>query len=68
MDPVRLNRYAGWATPTPLGSALAYFAAALKHRVERHDCTARRQGRCPGLDHCHDCAWSQGVSRDGTDR
>jgi hypothetical protein len=24
----------------------------------RTQCTMRRQGKCPGLDQCHDCAWS----------
>jgi hypothetical protein len=65
MGPFRLNRYVGWSTPTLLGSGLAYFAHALRHLTERHDCIMRRQGRCPGLEHCHDCAWNEGVSRDG---
>ena len=30
---------------------------------ERKDCLARRQGRCPGRDQCHDCAWAEGMSR-----
>ena len=25
---------------------------------EHKSCLARRQGKCPGLDQCHDCAWS----------
>ena len=49
----------GWATPVPIDyrkpSFLAWF---LGFAGERKHCRARMQGSCPGLDHCHDCAWS----------
>lgn len=52
----------GWSTQiiTDLSSPswLAWFLGA---RDER-SCAARRQGRCPGLDQCHDCQWSAGSS------
>jgi hypothetical protein len=51
-----------WATPlvTDLSkpSWLAWFFG---FREERGRCAARRQGRCPGLDQCHDCNWSAGA-------
>lgn len=52
---------------TPLAGdmrAFAFFARFFGHHDKRHDCVARRQGRCPGLDQCHDCAWSEGMSRE----
>jgi len=63
-----MDRHVGWATPTPVSAGLAFLANALKHRVRGHDCIARRQGQCPGLEYCHDCPWTEGVGRDGTDR
>jgi len=49
----------GWATPIAVDhgnpSFLSWLLGAQK---DRNDCLARRQGRCPGLDQCHDCAWS----------
>jgi len=50
----------GWATPIAVdygkSSFLAWF---LGHAREQTHCLARRQGKCPGLDHCHDCSWSR---------
>jgi hypothetical protein len=49
----------GWDTPVAIQydkpSFLAWF---LGFADARKYCLARRQGKCPGLDHCHDCAWS----------
>ncbi|TAK86149.1 MAG: hypothetical protein EPO20_08060 [Betaproteobacteria bacterium] len=49
----------GWATPMVIDygnpSFLAWF---LRFRDSRKHCLARRQGKCPGRDQCHDCAWS----------
>jgi hypothetical protein len=49
----------GWATPVVVEhrkpSILAWL---LGIDGERKECLARRQGHCPGRDHCHDCAWS----------
>lgn len=49
----------GWANPVVIDygnrSFLAWF---LGFPDRRKYCLARRQGKCPGLDHCHDCAWS----------
>jgi hypothetical protein len=36
----------------------------LGHVDRDHDCLGRRQGQCPGVEFCHDCAWSEGTSRD----
>lgn len=59
-EPLRFQP--GWATPiiTDLGNTswLAWFLGAL----EKQSCAARRQGRCPGRDQCHDCNWSAGSS------
>ena len=50
----------GWSTPVVLDhdkpSLIAWFLGIGK---ERNYCLARRQGKCPGLDHCHDCTWSR---------
>ena len=49
----------GWATPIAVDyGKLSFLAWFLGIGREREYCQARRQGRCPGLDHCHDCAWS----------
>lgn len=60
----------GWATPivprfdaTALARQIGY---NLRGSGKRGGCVARRQGRCPGLEFCEDCPWSEGVSRDGT--
>lgn len=39
-------------------------AAALHRNPLRRNCLARRQGRCPGLEFCPDCPWSEGTSRE----
>ena len=50
----------GWATPIVLDydkpSFIAWFLGLVR---EQPHCLARRQGKCPGLDHCHDCSWSR---------
>jgi hypothetical protein len=49
----------GWATPIVIDHGSPSFIAwLLGIGRERKDCLARRQGKCPGLDHCHDCTWS----------
>lgn len=53
----------GWAAPIPLRTDFPSLARLLKHRDAHGDCLARRQGRCPGLEHCPDCSWKEGVSR-----
>lgn len=49
----------GWATPIVVDHGKVSFVAWLL-RGRKHDdgCLARRQGRCPGRDQCHDCAWT----------
>jgi hypothetical protein len=58
----------GWSTPivpqfdtAALANRLGHFTRA---KGERGSCLSRRQGRCPGLEFCEDCAWSEGNSRD----
>lgn len=53
----------GWATPVPARTDYPSLARALKHRHSHEKCLPRRQGRCPGLEHCADCSWKEGVSR-----
>jgi hypothetical protein len=48
----------GWATPIMVRHEPSFFATFLKFAGERARCGARKQGKCPGLDHCHDCSWS----------
>lgn len=49
----------GWATPVAIDySKPSLLARLLRLRGTRKDCRARTQGNCPGLDQCHDCAWS----------
>jgi len=51
----------GWETPVIIDHANPSFLAWFLRVVNPHpDCLALRQGRCPGLDQCHDCAWSTG--------
>jgi hypothetical protein len=54
----------GWSTPIAVDYSKPSFLAWLLGFAEESDsCRARRQGNCPGLDQCHDCAWSrQGTS------
>ena len=49
----------GWATPVVVRHAPSFFATSFRFRGERYRCNARKQGRCPGLDRCHDCTWSR---------
>lgn len=62
------DRYSGWAMPFALSTTFAALARELRHRDRHHDCLARRQGLCPGLEFCHDCQWAEGMSRDNLDR
>ncbi|HEV2431663.1 MAG TPA: hypothetical protein VGT43_09150 [Burkholderiales bacterium] len=49
----------GWSTPIAVDYRQPSFIAwLLGFAEEREFCSARRQGNCPGLDHCHDCTWS----------
>lgn len=49
----------GWATPVVVDYGKPSFLAWLLGWNDGHkECLARRQGKCPGLDQCHDCAWS----------
>lgn len=66
-----LNKLVGWALPLIPAYDPATLAARLGHVGEarhgtRGGCIARKQGRCPGLEYCADCPWSEGISRDGT--
>ena len=49
----------GWATPLVVDyrkpSFVAWFLGSVGPKPE---CLALRQGRCPGRNQCHDCAWS----------
>ncbi|MEK6591683.1 MAG: hypothetical protein AABZ67_01245 [Pseudomonadota bacterium] len=58
-----MDRLIGWATPVASRTNYAVLAQQLGHKVARHDCLPRRQGLCPGLDQCHDCPWTEGISR-----
>jgi hypothetical protein len=50
----------GWSTPIVVDyDKPSLFARFLGLAREQTRCLARRQGRCPGLDHCHDCSWSR---------
>ena len=48
----------GWATPIIVRHEPSFFATFLRFAGERGRCNARKQGKCPGLDRCHDCNWS----------
>jgi hypothetical protein len=54
----------GWATPIIVRYEPSFFATFFRLSGERDRCKARRQGKCPGLDHCHDCTWSSQRSED----
>jgi len=62
------KRFVGWSTPVAPRFSTAAMANWLGHFTGGHgkrgECLARKQGRCPGLEFCEDCAWSEGVSRD----
>ena len=54
----------GWCTPLVIDYRKPSFLSwLLGFKGEREHCTMRRQGKCPGLDHCHDCAWSDQETR-----
>ncbi len=53
------NFQPGWATPIIVRHQPSFFATFLRLRDESGRCAARKQGKCPGLDHCHDCNWSK---------
>jgi hypothetical protein len=49
----------GWATPVIVDfKNLSLVASLLGLLKGDASCAARRQGKCPGRDQCHDCAWS----------
>jgi len=49
----------GWATPVIVDfKNLSLVASLIGFLNGKSTCLARRQGKCPGLDQCHDCAWS----------
>ncbi|NIR61935.1 MAG: hypothetical protein GWO02_21835 [Gammaproteobacteria bacterium] len=55
-----------WSTPVVQEFGTVAFARALGHLgglMTRAVCLARRQGRCPGSDQCHDCPWAEGRTR-----
>lgn len=59
MDHKTLSFRPGWETPILVDySKPSFLSWLLGFRGERQHCVMRRQGKCPGLDHCHDCAWS----------
>jgi hypothetical protein len=60
----RFNIPPGWAPPRLPQAAFHEFAAALRHASACKNCLVRRQGRCPGLEFCADCAWKEGTSRE----
>jgi hypothetical protein len=58
-----LDKYLGWAAAFAPVPGYAILANTIGHRDKMHDCLPRRQGRCPGLEYCHDCPWTEGISR-----
>lgn len=56
----------GWATPVVVDyrkpSLISWFMGFLRRD---RGCLASRQGRCPGPNLCHDCAWSEGDGHAG---
>lgn len=55
----KLRFQPGWSTPIVVDYRKPSFVAwLLGWADQRKSCLARRQGKCPGLDQCHDCAWS----------
>jgi len=57
----KLRFQPGWSTPIVVDYGKPSFLAWLLGLTgESKACLARRQGNCPGLDQCHDCAWSTG--------
>jgi len=62
------KRLVGWANPVVPQYDNATMASRLGHffqvKGKRGRCLSRKQGRCPGLEFCEDCAWSEGNSRE----
>jgi len=59
----KLRFQPGWSTPIVVDYRLPSFLAwLLRAGSERRSCRARLQGKCPGLDQCHDCSWSDEVA------
>jgi hypothetical protein len=58
-----LDKFTDWTLLRGADSVHAKLARAIGHWNGKHDCLPRRQGRCPGLEYCHDCEWSEGISR-----
>ena len=49
----------GWATPMIIDFRnLSFVASLLGVMSGDSGCRARKQGKCPGRDQCHDCTWS----------
>jgi len=49
----------GWDTPVVVDYRKPGLLARFVRFVTRDSrCLAEQQGRCPGEDQCHDCAWS----------
>lgn len=53
------DKLLGWATPLGLAFDHASLARALHAKENKAHCRMRRFGRCPGLEFCADCAWSE---------
>ena len=54
----------GWATPQVVDYTKPGFIAWLLRRfTDPPTCRAEQQGRCPGKNLCHDCAWSPHQAR-----
>jgi hypothetical protein len=60
-----LERFGGWSTPILARFDYASLAQELRHK-DSSRCLARQQGRCPGLEFCHDCNWREGSTREQT--
>lgn len=60
---ITLERCLGWSTPVVPRYEFASLAHVLRH-PNSAQCLARRQGRCPGLEFCHDCTWREGSTRE----
>ena len=55
----KLGFQPGWSTPIQIDfKNLALLGSWLGFESSHGDCRARRQGKCPGPNQCHDCAWS----------
>jgi hypothetical protein len=59
------ERFVGWSTPIMPRYDYASLAQDLGHK-DSANCLARQQGRCPGLEFCHDCTWREGSTREQT--